>query len=69
MCDYKIPQSKQVLYWISVHFYRKHSDKFPKDVFEDAIKHKNPNHKCSYFGSECPYKGIEFLEKIELKDM
>ena len=40
-----------------------------KHVFEDAIEHKNENHQCKYFGSECPYKGIEFLEKVELKDM
>ena len=40
-----------------------------KHVFEDAIEHKNENHQCKYFGSECPYKGIEFLKKDELKDM
>ena len=40
-----------------------------KDVFDDAIKHKNPNHQCSFFGSECLYKGIEFLEKVEVNDM
>ena len=37
-----------------------------KDVLEDASKHENANHKCTYFGSECPYKGIKFMEKVEL---
>ena len=51
-----------------------------KELFEDAIKHKNENHKCKYIKRkkgwgpfrlwvDCPYKGIEFLKKVELKDM
>ena len=42
---------------------------FDKSVFDDAIKHVNVNHQCKYFQNECPYKGIKFMEKVELKDM
>ena len=45
------------------------------------MKHKNPNHKCKYIKrkkgwgpfklwvDDCPFKGIEFLKKVEVKDM
>ena len=63
--------SKSFIEYMYVLFYREWSDVIQnkKDLFEDAIEHKNPNHQCSYFGSECPYKGIEFLEKVEVKVM
>ena len=50
--------------------YRKNSDNYGKmkDLFEDAIKHENANHQCKYFGSECPYKGIKFMEKVLLEN-
>ena len=69
LCVYLIPQSKKVHYWISVLCYSEEIDTSLKYVFEDQVKHKNPNYQCNYFGSECPYKGITFLEKLELKDM
>ena len=48
--------------------YRGGSDTF-HNVFEDAIKHENANYQCKYFKSKCPYKGIKFMQKIELHDM
>ena len=70
----------QFLYWIYVLFYSECSVTYNKDVFEDAIKHENANHKCKYikrkkglgpFGlwvDDCPYKGLKFLEKVEIKN-
>ena len=26
----------------------------------------NEDYQCKYFGRECPYKGVEFMKKIEL---
>ena len=49
-------------------FYRGGSDTF-HNVFEDAIKHENVNYQCKYFKSKCPYKGIKFMQKVELHDM
>ena len=47
-------------------FYRKYYHNDPNDVLEDAINHENASHLCNYFGNECPFKGIKYMEKVEL---
>ena len=39
-----------------------------RKVLENVIQHEKANHKFQYFGIECPYKGIKFIEKVLLED-
>lgn len=41
-------------------------DKCVRGIFKDGIKHQNKDHQCKYLDGECIYKGIKFLEKVEM---
>ena len=41
-------------------------DKCVRGIFKNGIKHQNKDHQCKYLDGECNYKGIKFLEKVEM---